>query len=232
MSETAATPPASFPRKPVLFCDFDGTITLSDNIVAIMRKFQPPGYEPIMDDIVSGRVSIREGVGAMFSLLPSSRKEDIRRFVLETAGIRPGFADLLAWCRTHGVPFYVTSGGIDFFVYPLLEPFGIPDDHIYCNGSDFSGERIRITWPHPCDEECGNDCGMCKTTVIRSFPQDEYYRILIGDSITDFAGAKLVDLVFSRSHLTAKCEELGLPHIPFETFHDIVRHLEHGGRDS
>ncbi|WP_276351531.1 2-hydroxy-3-keto-5-methylthiopentenyl-1-phosphate phosphatase [Cohnella caldifontis] len=226
MSETAATAQTAFPRQPVLFCDFDGTITLSDNIVAIMKKFRPPGVEKIIDDIVHERVSIREGVGAMFALLPSSLKEEIRGFVLETAGIRPGFGELLEWCESNGVPFYVTSGGIDFFVYPLLEPFGIPADHIYCNGSDFSGERIRITWPHACDEECGNDCGMCKTTVIRRFPRDEYYRILIGDSITDFAGAKLVDLVFSRSHLTEKCKELGLPHIPFETFHDIVRDLE------
>lgn len=221
---------ALFPRPPVLFCDFDGTITLSDNIVAIMKKFQPPGVEAIIDDIVRERISIRQGVGAMFALLPSARKEEIRSFVLDTAGIRPGFAELLDWCKAHGVPFYVTSGGIDFFIDPLLKPFGIPADHIYCNGCDFSGENIRITWPHACDDDCGNDCGMCKTTVIRRFPRDEYYRILIGDSMTDFAGAKLADLVFSRSHLTEKCRELGLPHIPFETFHDIVRHLEEGGK--
>jgi len=127
------------------------------------------------------------------------------------------------------VPFYVTSGGIDFFLRPILEPFGIPADHIYCNGSDFSGETIRITWPHPCDDECTNDCGMCKTTVMRRFPRDQYYRILIGDSITDFEGAKIADLVFSRSHLTEKCRELGLPHIPFETFFDVIRHLDQGG---
>lgn len=227
MSSQPAT--TLFPRPPVLFCDFDGTITTSDNIVAIMQKFEPPGVRAIIEDIVHERVSIRQGVGAMFALLPSSMQEEIRAFVLSNAGIRPGFSELLAWCKAHDVPFYVTSGGIDFFVYPLLEPFGIPADHIYCNGSDFTGENIRITWPHPCDEHCGNDCGMCKTTVIRRFPRDEYFRILIGDSVTDFAGAKLADLVFSRSYLTEKCKELGLPHIPFETFHDIVRHLDQGG---
>jgi len=218
-----------FPRTPVLFCDFDGTITTSDNIVAIMKWFEPEGVREIIDDIVGERKSIRQGVGEMFALLPSSMKEEITDFVIGQAGIRLGFPELLDWCKAHDVPFYVTSGGIDFFVYPLLQPFGIPADHIYCNGSDFSGERIRITWPHPCDGECGGDCGMCKTTIIRRFPRDEYYRILIGDSVTDFAGAKLADLVFSRSHLTDKCRELGLPHIPFETFHDIIRNLDQGG---
>jgi 2-hydroxy-3-keto-5-methylthiopentenyl-1-phosphate phosphatase len=213
-----------------LFCDFDGTITLSDNIVAVMKHFNPPGWESIVQGIISESISIQQGVGEMFALLPSTMKEEVKSYILNTAGIRPGFPELLEWCKTHHVPFYVTSGGIDFFVKPLLAPFDIPDDHIYCNGSDFSGDHIEITWPNPCDDHCNNGCGMCKTTVIRQFPKEEYYRILIGDSVTDFAGAKLVDLVFSRSHLTDKCLELGLPHIPFETFHDIVHHLDQGGR--
>lgn len=193
-----------------------------------MKHFNPPGWEQIVPGIVDGSVSIRQGVGDMFALLPSSRQKEVRQYVLETAGIRPGFPELLAWCRENDVPFYVTSGGIDFFVYPLLEPFDIPEDHIFCNGSDFSGDHIRITWPHACDEHCDNDCGMCKTTVIRRYPKEDYFRILIGDSVTDFAGAKIADLVFSRSHLTDKCKELGLPHLPFETFHDIIRELNKG----
>jgi len=218
----------AFAKPPVLFCDFDGTITMSDNIVSLMKHFDPPGWQPIVDDIVALRKSVRQGVGEMFALLPSSQRQAITDYVLSTAGIRPGFQELLDWCKNNNVEFFVTSGGIDFFVYPLLAPFGIPADRIFCNGSSFEGERIEILWPHACDEACDNDCGMCKTTVIRRFPKDSYTRILIGDSITDFAGAKLVDLVFSRSHLTERCRELGLPHVPFETFHDVVRHLEEG----
>lgn len=197
-----------------------------------MKHFNPPGWENIVRDIVNESISIQQGVGELFSLLPSSKKEEVTTYILSNAGIRDGFPELLDWCKEYDVPFYVTSGGIDFFVYPLLAPYGIPADHIYCNGSDFSGDNISITWPHTCDDSCSNRCGMCKTTVIRKFPKDDYYRILIGDSVTDFAGAKLVDLVFSRSHLTDKCRELSLPHIPFETFHDIIRHLNQGGRPS
>jgi 2-hydroxy-3-keto-5-methylthiopentenyl-1-phosphate phosphatase len=214
-------------RPPVLFCDFDGTITTTDNIVEIMQHYRPPGVEDIYRELVSGRKSIQQAVGEMFALLPSSMRDDIRRYVLGTARIRPGFSRLLEWCRENGAEFYVTSGGIDFFVHPLLAPFDIPEDRIFCNGSDFSGERIRITWPHPCDGDCDEGgCGMCKTTIMRRFPRDRFTRILIGDSITDFAGAKLADVVFSRARLTDQCRELGLPHIPFETFDDVVRALE------
>lgn len=217
-------------KKPVIFCDFDGTITVSDNIVAIMKHFRPPGYEPIMDDIVRQRISIREGVGAMFALLPSSQKEEIVRFVLGQAGIREGFGRFQDYLREQKIEFYVTSGGMDFFIDPLLEPFGIPHDHIFCNGADFSGDHIQITWPHPCDGQCGNTfkngCGMCKTTVMRRFAADRYNRVLIGDSLTDFEGAKIADLVYSRSILTDKCTELNVPHVPFETFDDIIADLK------
>ncbi|CAH0122231.1 MULTISPECIES: 2-hydroxy-3-keto-5-methylthiopentenyl-1-phosphate phosphatase [unclassified Paenibacillus] len=209
-------------KQPVVFCDFDGTITVNDNILAIIKHFNPEGWEPIVQDIMGERKSIRRGVGELFELLPSSSKKEVVDFALSQARIREGFGEFLAFCRQRGIEFYVTSGGIDFFVYPILAPFDIPEDHIFCNGSDFSGERIRITWPHQCQKPCTNDCGMCKTTIIRRFPAERYDRILIGDSVTDFAGAKLVDHVYARSHLTEKCEQLGLPHVPYENFYDII----------
>ncbi|AJS58088.1 2-hydroxy-3-keto-5-methylthiopentenyl-1-phosphate phosphatase [Paenibacillus sp. IHBB 10380] len=213
-------------RKPVIFCDFDGTITITDNIVAIMKHFKPQGHEKIMEDTIKQRISLHEGVSAMFALIPSSQREEIISFVLEYAGIREGFQQFLYYLKKENIEFYVTSGGMDFFIDPLLQPFQIPQDHIYCNGADFSGEHIKITWPNPCLPPCENSCGMCKTTVIRQFPEDTYLRILIGDSLTDFEGAKIADLVYSRSWLTTKCEELGVNHVPFETFHDIISDLQ------
>lgn len=215
-------------RRNVIFCDFDGTITENDNIIAIIKHFNPSGWESIVDGIVSQRITIKEGVGRLFRLLPSSQREDVISYAISNARIRSGFAELLEHCRSRDIEFLVTSGGIDFFVYPLLAPFDIPSSHIYCNGSDFSGNQIEITWPSPCDEHCSNSngCGMCKTTIIRRFPEEKYFRILIGDSVTDFPGAKLADLVYSRSHLTQKCKELGLPYIEFETFHTIIDDLK------
>ena len=222
MMEHAAHPVRSEKKKDIIFCDFDGTITENDNIIAIIRHFNPPGWEPIVNDIVSQRKTIRQGVGELFRMLPASLKQEVIDYAISNARIRSGFADLLAYCKANDIEFYVTSGGIDFFVYPLLAPFNIPTEHIFCNGSDFSGEQIEITWPHTCESHCKNDCGMCKTTIIRRFPADNYNRILIGDSVTDFEGAKIADIVFARSHLILKCKELGLAFHEFETFHDIL----------
>ncbi|USG66726.1 2-hydroxy-3-keto-5-methylthiopentenyl-1-phosphate phosphatase [Brevibacillus ruminantium] len=209
----------------VLFCDFDGTITEKDNIVAIMRRYAPPEREELIEQILTQKVSIQEGVGALFQLLPSELKQEIIDFIVAEATIRPGFAEFVHFCREQGIELLITSGGIDFFVEPILAPYEL-DVPIYCNGSDFSGPRITITWPHSCDEQCQNRCGMCKTTIIRRYDPEHYYRIVIGDSITDLAGAKIADFVIARSLLEQKSEELGLPYRPFSTFHDVIAILQ------
>lgn len=213
-------------RKPVIFCDFDGTITENDNIIAIMKHFQPPGWETTVADTLNRKLSIREGVGKLFASLSTANKDEIIQFALQNARIRNGFDAFLSYCRSHQVPFFVTSGGIDFFVYPLLEPFHIEQSHIYCNQSDFSGNTIKIIWPYPCDGHCNKDCGMCKPRIMRNFNPNTYFRIVIGDSVTDFESAKLADLVYARSRLLEKCQKDGIPCVPFEDFHAIRLHLE------
>lgn len=208
--------------KPVIFCDFDGTITNNDNIIAIMKQFNPPGWDPIKDDVLAQNISIREGVAKMFSLLPSDKKDEIIEYVLEQAEIRDGFTEFVAYAKEQDIPLYIVSGGIDFFVRPLLEPFG-PFAGVYCNEADFSGETITIQFPHGCDGECESQgCGCCKPSIIRTLLKDGAKSIVIGDSITDLEAAKRADLVIARDFLIEKCEELGLSYEPFENFHDVM----------
>ncbi|WP_044894004.1 2-hydroxy-3-keto-5-methylthiopentenyl-1-phosphate phosphatase [Bacillus alveayuensis] len=211
--------------KPIIFCDFDGTITNSDNIIAIMKQFAPPEWESIKDDVLGQRISIQEGVGRMFSLLPSHWKDDITEFILKNAVIRDGFSEFVAYTKQKNIPLYIVSGGIDFFVYPLLEGL-IEKENIFCNGSDFSGETINILWPYSCDEHCNNECGCCKPSLLRKLAKNELFTIVIGDSITDLQAAKLANHVIARDFLLEKCKELGLSHTPFSTFFDVIHFLE------
>lgn len=213
-------------KKPIIFCDFDGTITNKDNLIAIMKKFDPPGWFPIKEEILSQTISIREGVAKMFSLLPVSAKEEVISYVLEQAEIRDGFAEFVAYTKQHGIPLYIVSGGIDFFVYPLLEPFG-PFSGIYCNVADFSGETIKINFPHGCDDNCTSQgCGCCKPSIIRDLLDEDATSIVIGDSVTDFEAAKYADIVIARDYLVEKCEELDIPYEPFENFSDVVNIID------
>jgi len=208
-------------KKPIIFCDFDGTITNSDNIISLMKKFAPPEWEPIKDNILAQRISIQEGVREMFSLLPSSMKEELTRYILETSVIRDGFKEFVQYTKDNEIPLYIISGGINFFVEPMLEGL-VSKEQIYCNASDFSNQNINILWPHACDGDCDNECGCCKPSLIRRLANDEDYKIVIGDSITDLQAAKLADEVIARDFLLEKCRELELNHQSFTTFFDVI----------
>ncbi|MDR7071964.1 2-hydroxy-3-keto-5-methylthiopentenyl-1-phosphate phosphatase [Fictibacillus barbaricus] len=212
---------------PVIFCDFDGTVTEKDNIVAIMEEFAPDGWQPIVKDILNESISIREGVGKLFSRISSDKRDEIIQFVLTRSKIRDGFQEFIDFTKKENIPLYIVSGGIDFFVHPVLEN-KIEAEQIICNGSDFSKEFIEITWPNACDDKCTNDCGCCKPSVIRRLEQKYPHsqKIVIGDSITDLQASKRADVVFARDYLIEKCEENSIPYTPFETFFDVIHALE------
>lgn len=209
----------------VVICDFDGTITETDNIIAIMKKFAPPEWDALKNDVLSQNISIQEGVGKMFQLLPSSSKAEIIEYILGHAEIRPGFREFVQFTKENQIPLYIVSGGIDFFVYPLLEGL-IEEEKVYCNKANFSNDMIKIEWPYSCDDHCSNDCGCCKPSLIRKLTNPDQQKIVIGDSITDLQAAKLADYVIARDLLLEKCQELHLPHQPFTTFYDVINILE------
>ncbi len=213
-------------NNPIIFCDFDGTVTKKDNIVSIMKQFAPPEWEMWKDQVLSRSVSIQEGVGNMFHLLPSSLKQEITKFVLENIEIRDGFSEFVQYTKKKHIPLYIVSGGMDFFVKPILSPFDLIAG-VYCNEADFSGEKIKIHWPHSCDEECTNqNCGCCKPAIIRGISNTNTHAIVIGDSVTDLEASKISHTVIARDYLAEKCDELSIPFHPFDTFYDCIDILE------
>ncbi|MRQ99520.1 2-hydroxy-3-keto-5-methylthiopentenyl-1-phosphate phosphatase, partial [Bacillus anthracis] len=152
--------------------------------------------------------------------------DEIIQFLIETAEIRNGFHEFIQFVNENNISFYVISGGMDFFVYPLLQGL-IPKEQIYCNETDFSNEYITVNWPHPCDRLCQNHCGLCKSSLIRKLSDTNDFHIVIGDSITDLQAAKQADKVFARDFLITKCEENHISYTPFETFHDVKTELKH-----
>jgi 2-hydroxy-3-keto-5-methylthiopentenyl-1-phosphate phosphatase len=151
-------------------------------------------------------------------------------YARQIATLRSGFQEFLEYCRVHGHRFLLTSGGVDFFIYPIMEGI-LPRDQIYCNGSDCSGPTVRILWPHGCDAHCQADCGMCKPSIMRRFPPARYCRVVVGDGGTDLPAARLADLVIARDLLVVKCREAGIPYEPFDTFYDVMAVLDRMGAE-
>ncbi len=202
------------PRKAVVFCDFDGTITTEDMIVGVWRQFAPPGWESDVRGIFEGRQTLKDGVAAVFAKIPSAKEDEIIAHVQRIVKFRQGFAPFLDFCEASGVGFTVCSGGIDFFVHPVLAPYRARIKKIYTIPADLSGPMIRLRHTMTC-----GSCGLCKAMAMEEHPGA--FKILIGDSLTDLHGAEKADLVFARAKLKEILTQQGKPFEPYETFDEI-----------
>ena len=208
----------------IVFSDFDGTITKEDTICKIMSHFAPEHWKKVWDDIFNKRITISEGVAKLFSMIPSSKKDEIIKFVLENVPIREGFKELLLFLKSKNIPFIVISGGLDFYIYPLLEPYKDLITKIYCNKADFRGKYIKVKFIYECDPLCDdNDCGMCKISVIRQYKGTKIY---IGDSITDINAAKVTDIIFARGLFAKELKKNSIPFYEYDSFYQVKEKME------
>ncbi|MCL6452074.1 MAG: MtnX-like HAD-IB family phosphatase [Alicyclobacillus sp.] len=208
-----------------VFCDFDGTISESDLIVSIGEVFGGEPARALIRRVQTGDLTVRQGVEALFRLIPSHRFPEVVQYARSRTCIRPGFADFVEDVRRRGWRFAVVSGGFDFFVEPALAPFlaGSADRpgssvDVYCNRIRTDGPFLQVVWAVPCDEDCDGACGLCKPTVMRRYDGLVERRVVVGDGVTDIKAARLADLVMARASLLTACVAEGLPHRPFTTF--------------
>jgi 2-hydroxy-3-keto-5-methylthiopentenyl-1-phosphate phosphatase len=216
-------------RPVVVFSDFDGTITQKDVIIMIMEAFAPPVWRDIVDEILNQRtLSIKEGVSRLFRLISPEKKPEIEAFVKENVRFRVGFEDFLSFCQEQAIPFQVLSGGVDFFVRPVLEAFRSQVE-IFCNGATFDSTQtgIELTMPYfePDCTQCGQ-CACCKISLMNRLPAETTFRIAIGDSLTDLPMARVADWTFARGQLIDYCREEGLTVTPYEDFRDIQQAIQ------
>ncbi|KUO95011.1 MtnX-like HAD-IB family phosphatase [Ferroacidibacillus organovorans] len=205
-----------------VYCDFDGTIATEDMITAIFTYALSDRARPIFERILKRECSVRDGVSQLFSMIPSTRYQELVAFARERVRIRRGFGEFVSYCQEKQIPLRVVSGGFDFFVKPALASFeGITE--IYVNSVDSSGPFLHAVWPYPCDESCAGDCGLCKPSIKRLHAPDRV--VVIGDGITDVRIAEQADLVFARDTLWTYGEKHGLPFVYFEDFFDVIATL-------
>lgn len=205
-------------RPLIVFCDFDGTITEKDMVISICEKFCPPTWRQVVEAILDRSITVKEGITKMFAMIPSSKGQDILDFAHKTMKPRAGFMEFLTFCKQNGIRFIVCSGGVEFFIRPLMEPYKEWIDKIYAIPADFSSPMIQLTPNNACETE-----GMCKVSVMEKYP--DAISILIGDSITDLHGARKANVVFARAGLKKYLDEEKIPYYPFETFHDVLKQL-------
>lgn len=203
--------------KRIVFCDFDGTITVEETFVAVLKKFAPQLSAKLLPEMYAQRVTLREGVRQILESIPSSRYPEILEFT-QPQPIRPGFVELLDFLEFQGVPLVVVSGGLRGMVETVLDSLVQRVHAIYAVDVDTNASHLKVISPY----EGGTEL-IAKVQVMSQYPA--YQKIAIGDSLTDLNMALEASVVFARDRLAEYLDEHKKPYVRWNNFLQVRDYL-------
>ncbi len=197
----------------IVFCDFDGTITAKESLELVFTTFASGRWEPIKRKLMSGKLTVREGVREIAETIPSARYREICEFVAAIP-IRPGLEAFLDFLDHRHIPFVVISGGFRGMVEARLGPLKDRVHRIFAADADTDGPLLKVISDYESDTEL-----VAKADVMALFTADE--KIAIGDGITDLNMARFADVVFARDMLARFLDQKGMAYHPWTDFFDL-----------
>jgi 2,3-diketo-5-methylthio-1-phosphopentane phosphatase len=213
-----------------IFVDFDGTVTERDVGDSIFERFLRPEFlasgwhDDILKEWREGRVSSRECLASECENTLLTREQ--LNELLDSHSVTPGFANFVRYCERNGISLTILSDGLDYYIEFILGKFGLSEVPFRANRMFFTGNSIGVEFPFE-RRGCGR-CGNCKRWHIESERRDGKRIVYIGDGYSDRYAIRSADVVFARRDLADLCGCIGIDHIPFTHFYDVIRCMENG----
>src|SRR5947209_20334058 len=157
-------------QPPILFLDFDGTVSERDAIDALLEAFADPEWLAIEAEWQAGRIGSRECLRAQMALLRATREEV--NALLDSIKVDQGFATLLETCASLRVPVHIVSDGLDYCLQRILMHAGprvaraLANVQIYSSQLKLEGARWHVESAN-FGGECAHGCATCKPAVMR-----------------------------------------------------------------
>ena len=204
-------------HKRIVFCDFDGTITVEETFVAMLKHFAPELSSQLMPEIYARRISLRSGVRQLLESIPSERYGEIIEFSRGKL-MRPGLVELLDFLDAQRVDFVIVSGGLRIMVEAVMGDLVERAIALYAVELDATGPCLQVNAEFEGDTEL-----VSKVRVMGLHQAEE--QVAIGDSLTDFNMALQASSVFARDRLAEYLDEQEKPYAKWDNFFDILENL-------
>ena len=204
-------------HKRIVFCDFDGTITVEETFVAMLKHFAPELSSQLMPEIYARRLSLRSGVRQLLESIPSERYGEIVEFSRGQL-LRPGLVELLDFLDSQRVDFVIVSGGLRIMVEAVMGDLVERAIALYAVELDATGPCLQVNAEFEGDTEL-----VSKVRVMGLHSAQE--QVAIGDSLTDFNMALQASSVFARDRLAEYLDEQQKPYTKWDNFFDVLENL-------
>ncbi len=141
---TNSTRDAAEPKmSPVVFCDFDGTITQLDVTDQILTQLAHPSWREIEREWMLGLIGSRECLERQIALVDAPVEE--LHAVIDAVAIDREFKAFCKFARKKRLPLYILSDGFDYVIRRVLKGAGV--DRHFRSGSNLFASALRVEGP-------------------------------------------------------------------------------------
>jgi 2-hydroxy-3-keto-5-methylthiopentenyl-1-phosphate phosphatase len=216
-------------QTPILFLDFDGTISRRDAVDAILETYADPEWLTFEAEWRAGRMGSRDCLHAQMSLVRASRKQIDA--LLDEIGIDEGLVALLEMCAGRHITTHIISDGFDYCIRRILSGASkrvaafLRGGRVCAGHLESRGHLWRTEFPF-FHQTCGHGCATCKPAVMRLLNKTNAPAIFVGDGLSDRYAVESADLVFAKDGLAAHCTEQSIEYTSYQNLGDVSAHID------
>ena len=217
------------PQTPILFLDFDGTISRRDAVDSILEAYADPKWLTLEEDWRAGRIGSRDCLRAQMSLVRASRKQIDA--LLDEIGIDEELAGLLEMCAIQGISAHIISDGFDYCIRRILSGAGkrvaalLRGSRVCAARLESRGYLWRTQFPF-FHQTCGHGCATCKPAVMRLLNRTNAPAIFVGDGLSDRYAVECADILFAKDELASYCSKQSIEHTRYQNLGDVATHID------
>jgi 2-hydroxy-3-keto-5-methylthiopentenyl-1-phosphate phosphatase len=209
-----------------MLIDFDGTLVEPNVAIILVEEFAPDGRRVAheIDELLhTGKITLREAWQRQVALLDPLRLKEMAEWAVVHSPLRSGARELVELLERHRIPTTIVSGGLDFYIHPILRHagFALP---VLSDAVEPDGHG-GLTLLHPYGHPTCRLCGICKAQVAHPGLGPTIRTAFAGDGSTDRYAAEVADLVFARRRLKLYCDKAQIPYYPFEDFFPVIEQV-------
>lgn len=205
--------------KYAIVTDFDGTVTMRDMAHVLVDHYgvKDVACVPLHASDDDAKIWMRCNMGSI-----NTTQQEYEKTVKEKVQERPHFKNLVDYCQANAIPLEITSGGVDVYINPALEKFGVKNVPLYCANGQFIAGGIKIDYPL-LENYFLDDF---KASRVKFYKDKGYKTIYCGDAYTDYKAARLADISFSTATLYERLLSEGVKTNELTSFEPIIKILE------
>jgi 2,3-diketo-5-methylthio-1-phosphopentane phosphatase len=213
---------------PILFLDFDGTISRADVVDLILERHADPRWMLVEEEWRAGRIGSRECLARQMALVDASGPA--MDTLTGTVDIDPGFVQLLEIAVSRYLPVHIISDGFDYCIERILDrlPARLRRSvgRVCASHLQPAGDGLwQVSFPFAASD-CLHGCATCKPAAMRALNPSGRPALFAGDGLSDRYAAQAADMVFAKGSLASWCTEQAIAHTCFTTLAEVAAALD------